>query len=181
MTVYLSGGAKNGKSTLAQELAVKLSESGKRYYIATMIPVDDEDLDRIRRHVADREGLGFETIECGKDILTCLKTADKEGTFLVDSATALLQNALFPVENGYQMDIPGAKRCADNLIAFAGSVKNAVIVSDYIYSDAQRYDEGTEMYRKCLAEIDRRLAAVCDTVAEVTAGVPVMFKGVLPL
>ena len=181
MTVFLSGGAKNGKSTLAQELAVKLSENGKRYYIATMIPVDDEDFERIRRHIADRDGLGFETIECGKDVMTCLDTADKDGTFLVDSATALLQNALFPVENGYQMDLPGAKRCADSLIAFAQTVKNAVIVSDYIYADAQRYDEGTEMYRKCLAGIDRRLAQVCDTVVEVAAGNSILFKGALPL
>ena len=44
MTIFLSGGAKNGKSTLAQELAVKLSGAGKRYYVATMIPTDEEDL-----------------------------------------------------------------------------------------------------------------------------------------
>ena len=34
MNYFLSGGAKNGKSTLAQELAVKLSGAGKRYYVA---------------------------------------------------------------------------------------------------------------------------------------------------
>ncbi|MGM9548986.1 MAG: bifunctional adenosylcobinamide kinase/adenosylcobinamide-phosphate guanylyltransferase [Faecousia sp.] len=181
MKVFLSGGAKNGKSTLAQELAVKLSQNGKRYYVATMIPVDDEDLQRIRRHVADREGLGFETIECGKNMLSCLSVADKDGTFLVDSATALLQNALFPVEKNFEMDLDGANRCADELIAFAGTVNNAVIVSDYIYSDAQRYDETTEVYRRCLASIDRRLAEVCDTVAEVSAGNPKLYKGVLPL
>ena len=89
MTIFLSGGAKNGKSTLAQELAVKLSGAGKRYYVATMIPTDEEDLARIRRHVADRDGLGFETIECSKNMLSCLDTADRDGTFLVDSATAL--------------------------------------------------------------------------------------------
>ena len=82
MTIFLSGGAKNGKSTLAQELAVKLSGAGKRYYVATMIPTDEEDLARIRRHVADRDGLGFETIECSKNMLSCLDTADRDGTFL---------------------------------------------------------------------------------------------------
>ena len=39
----------------------------------------------------------------------------------------------------------------------------------------------TELYRKCLAAIDRRLAAVCDVVAEVTAGNPKLYKGALPL
>ena len=177
MTVFLSGGAKNGKSTLAQALAVKLSGEGKRYYVATMIPTDDEDLARIRRHVADRDGLNFETIECSKNMLSCLEIADRDGTFLVDSATALLQNAMFPAEK----DLDGANRCADELIAFVKTVKNAVVVSDFVYSDAQRYDETTECYRKSLAAIDRRLAAACDVVAEVAAGNPKLYKGALPL
>ena len=33
------------------------------------------------------------------------------------------------------------------------------------------------MYRKCLAAIDRRLAAVCDTVIEVAAGQIIIHKG----
>ena len=109
MTIFLSGGAKNGKSTLAQNLAVALSQSGKRYYVATMIPTDEEDYHRIRLHVADRAGLGFETLECGRGILSCLDMADPEGTFLVDSATALLQNALFPVEKNYALDPEAAR------------------------------------------------------------------------
>ena len=76
MIVFITGGAKNGKSSFAQSLAVKLAAGGRRYYIATMIPVDDEDRERIRRHIADREGLGFETVEQGKNILECLKTCD---------------------------------------------------------------------------------------------------------
>ena len=95
MTVFISGGAKNGKSSLAQDLAVLLSKGGALYYVATMIPADSEDEDRIRRHIADRDGMGFETVECGRDILSCLTKADKNGTFLLDSATALLMNELF--------------------------------------------------------------------------------------
>jgi adenosylcobinamide kinase/adenosylcobinamide-phosphate guanylyltransferase len=111
--------------------------------------------------------------------MDCLKTADKEGVFLVDSITALIQNSLFPVEKNYEMDLPAATRCADELVQFARTVRHAVFVSDYIYSDAERYSESTELYRKCLAEIDRRLVAVCDTVIEVSAGQPVIHKGVL--
>jgi len=181
MTFFLSGGAKNGKSSLAQELAVTLSGEGKRYYVATMIPVDEEDRERIRRHIADRDGLGFDTLECGKNILDCLERADPNGTFLVDSATALLQNAMFPAEKDYEMDLEAAERCARELIDFAGQVKNAVFVSDYIASDADRYSESTESYRRCLASIDCRLAAVCDTVVEVVGGNRIVHKGALPL
>ncbi len=179
MTVFISGGAKNGKSTLAQDLAVELSRGGKHYYVATMISTGVEDDERIRRHIADRAGMGFETVECFTDIMDCLKTADADAVFLVDSVTALVQNAMFPVERNYEMDTDGAVRCGESLVEFARTVRHAVFVSDYIYSDAQRYDQSTEEYRRCLAAVDRRLAAVCDTVVEVSAGQRIIHKGKL--
>ena len=181
MTVFISGGAKNGKSTLAQDLTVALSEGGTHYYVATMISTGAEDDERIRRHIADRDGMGFETVECFTDIMACLKTADREGAFLVDSVTALMQNAMFPADNNYEMDLTAAQRCADRLVEFAGGVKHAAFVSDYIYADARRYSESTEAYRKALADADRRLAAICDTVVEVSAGQHFVHKGELPL
>ena len=177
MTYFISGGAKNGKSTLAQDLAVALAGGGKHYYVATMISTGSEDDDRIRRHIADRDGMGFETVECFRNIMDCLKIADSSGVFLVDSVTALIQNSLFPVEKNYEMDLEAADYCADELVAFARTVRHAVFVSDYIYSDAERHSKSTEMYRKCLADIDRRLAKVCDTVIEVSAGQPIIHKG----
>ena len=174
MTVFISGGAKCGKSSFAQDLTVALAGNGKRYYVATMIPTGEEDFNRIRGHIADRDGMGFETVECFKDIMD---VANPHGTFLVDSVTSLVQNSLFPVDKNYEMDLNGANRCADALIQFARTVRHAVFVSDYIYSDAGRYSESTEMYRKCLADIDRRLAAACDTVVEVSAGQLIIHKG----
>ena len=51
MTFLISGGAKNGKSGMAQDLAVELAAGGTHYYLATMIPVDEEDRERIRRAI----------------------------------------------------------------------------------------------------------------------------------
>ena len=178
MTVFLSGGATCGKSSLAQDLTLALAQGGHRYYVATLIPTGKEDDERIRLHLLDRAGMGFETLECFGDIMDI---ADREGAFLVDSVTSLIQNALFPVEKNYEMDLAAAKRCADSLVAFAAGVRHAVFVSDYIYSDAGRYSESTEAYRKCLAEADRRLAQVCDTVIEVSAGQIIIHKGVMPV
>lgn len=180
MSIFISGGAKNGKSSLAQDLTVALSGGGKRYYVATMIPVDAEDRERIRLHVLDRAGMGFETIECGQNLLSCLEYAEADAAFLVDSATALLQNAMFPRENSYQLDLESAERCARDLERFAQTVEKCVIVSDDISSTAQRFDPSTECYRKCLADIDRRLAKVCDTVIEVCAGQWIVHKGGMP-
>lgn len=69
MTCFISGGAKCGKSSLAQDLTVQLSWEGKRYYVATLIPSGAEDDDRIRKHLADRDGMDFETVECFTNIL----------------------------------------------------------------------------------------------------------------
>lgn len=177
MIYFITGGAKNGKSTLAQDLAVAMARGGKHYYIATMIPADQEDYDRIARHIADREGLGFDTVECGRDILSLLPKVDRDATFLLDSATALLLNELFPDPVSCEMDVKAAQQCAQDLTVFARSVKNIVLVSDYIYSDAERYDAVTETYRKCLADIDRNLAQVSDTVLEVSGGNVFVHKG----
>ena len=177
MTYFISGGAKNGKSTLAQDLTVALAKGGRHYYVATMISTGAEDDDRIRRHIADRDGMGFKTVECFRNIMDCLNIADKDGVFLVDSVTALIQNSLFPVEKNYEMDLEAAHRCTDELVEFAHTVRHAVFVSDYIYSDAEAFSESTEAYRKCLADIDCRLAKVCDTVIEVSAGQPIIYKG----
>lgn len=180
MIVFITGGAKNGKSSFAQSLAVKLAAGGRRYYIATMIPVDDEDRERIRRHIADREGLGFETVEQGRNILECLKTCDPGASFLLDSTTALLMNELF-LPPDWHLDEQAGARCAEEVARFAQSVKNIVLVSDYIYSDALRYGELTEEYRRGLAYIDRCLAAACDTVAEVSFGGRLIYKGEIPV
>lgn len=174
MTVFISGGAKCGKSSIAQDLAVKLSGGKGLYYVATMIPGGVEDDERIRRHLQDRAGMGFQTVECFRDIGSI---ADREGTFLVDNITSLMQNALFPPEKNYEMDLSSAQSCARELMDFASNVRHAVFVSDYIYSDAERYSESTESYRKCLADADRRLARICDVVMEVTAGIAIIHKG----
>lgn len=181
MTVFISGGAKNGKSTLAQKMAVKLAGGGKRYYVATMIPTGEEDEERIRRHIADRAGMGFETVECFEHPMSCLEKADRDGTFLIDSATALLQNALFPADRNYEMDPDNARRCGEELVELVKTVRSAVVVSDYIFSDAERYSESTELYRKSLAELDRRLARLCDTVIEVSGSRAVIHKGEMVL
>ena len=79
-----------------------------------------------------------------------------------------------------QADSEAASRCISGLLEVAGRAGNAVFVSDYIYSDAARYDDFTEEYRRSLASIDRALARTCDTVIEVCAGNLIVHKGELP-
>lgn len=179
MKILISGGSKNGKTSFAEDVAVKISGGGARYYVATMIPYDDEDRARIDRHIAERAGKGFKTLECGTEIDRCLD--HHSGTFLVDSVTALLVNEMFSGDHGGDADKNACERCRKSLLKLAGRAENAVFVTDYIFSDAMRYDDFTENYRKALAALDRAIAEVCDVVIELCAGNVIYHKGGLDL
>ena len=173
MSVYISGGCKNGKSYYAQHIAKALGEP--LYYLATMIPCDEEDRARIRRHIAERDGWGFETIECGYDILSALETADCRGAFLLDSVTALLSNEMFRADGSFDAESP--VRVAAALTEFVKRAPNTVLVSDYIYSEAALYPPMVEAYREGLAYIDKALAKVCEYVLEAVNGNIIVHKG----
>lgn len=178
MNILISGGCKNGKSMYAQMAARDMAkEKGKPlYYVATMIPTDDEDRARIKWHLAERDGWGFETLEQGRDILEALNlAADKQGVFLLDSVTALLSNEMFKTDGS--CDFTAEQRVADSLAEFAELSGNTIFVSDYIYSDGRIFDACTEDYRRSLAHIERRLAKVCDRVIEVAYGRQYIHKG----
>ena len=173
MSTFISGGCKNGKSFYAQQIA--RAAGSPLYYIATMIPHDDEDQARIRRHRDERAGWGFETLECGSDILSCLDRADANGSFLLDSVTALLSNEMFRADG--TMDEDAGTRLARELTELAEKTGNCVFVCDNIFADAGAYGEWTERYRQALGEIGAALCRVCEAAGEVCCGVPVWHKG----
>lgn len=172
MKIFISGGCKNGKSTIAEGYAVKMAGERPLYYMATMIPHDEEDRERIRNHVKARDGKGFTTVECGTGLTIALKEMEAQGTdirrgvYLVDAVTALLANDYAHPEN-----------VQSDLKAFCEAVPDAVFVSDFIYSAEEGYSEVTEVYRKGLADCDRMLAGKCDAVIEICAAQQIIYKG----
>ncbi len=178
MSTLICGGSKSGKSMWAQRVARARAGGRRLYYVATMLPRDEEDAARVRRHRQARAGWGFITVERGRDILGALDGADPSGAFLLDSVTALLANEMFD-DAGFHPEA-GAK-VADELAAFVRRAPNTVLVSDDIFSDAAVYDDATEAFRRGLAQIDRRLAAACDNVLEASAGLLIVHKGAMPI
>lgn len=182
MNVFISGGCKNGKSYYAQKLAAGMAkEQGKPlYYIATMIPRDEEDRARIRRHLAERDGWGFETLEQPTDLTALLDEpkVDKGGVFLLDSVTAIMENEMFRrrEDGGIVFDEGAAERVGADMEAFAKATGNTVFVSDGIYGDMGEYSQSTEDYRRALASVDRVLAKTCDRVIEITYGMEEIWK-----
>ncbi|MCL2834453.1 MAG: bifunctional adenosylcobinamide kinase/adenosylcobinamide-phosphate guanylyltransferase [Treponema sp.] len=182
MKYFISGGCKNGKSYLAQRLARAQQSAGNSektcelYYIATMLPADAEDNERIARHRRERGGWGFTTIEQPYDIENILEKCGCRGSFLLDSLTALLANEMFLPDGAVNEN--AQEKIEAGLLKITASVKNIVIVSDYIYSDAVIFDPLTEQYRKSLAGLDRAAAKNCDTVLEAAYGNVIVHKGI---
>ena len=182
MKVYISGGCKNGKSSYAERLSQNIKKADTPlYYLATMIPKDEEDKERIKRHQQDREGCGFETVEVGCDIIVAIGKCDKHGTFLLDSVTALLANEMFNTNNGdisgFSINTDAYKKITSDLTEIISKLSNIIIISDYIYSDAFLYDDLTEAYRRGLAHIDKQIARLCDVVLEFCYGNVIIHKG----
>ena len=180
MKIFISGGCKNGKSYYAQRLAkgqhsANTRGQGSLYYIATMKPVDAEDNERILRHRCEREGWGFTTIEQPVNIEKILDTCGHSHSFLLDSLTALLANEMFLSDGS--VNEHAARKIADGLVQITANIRDIVIVSDYIYSDANVYDSLTEKYKKSLAEIDRTAAEHCDVVLEAAYTNVIAHKG----
>lgn len=172
MKILLLGGSKSGKSLFAQSLVRSLAKGGPMYYWATMEPVDGEDRARIARHLTERDGWGFATVEKGKNLREALPLAPG-ASVLMDSATALLANEMF----AETMNPDAAEKAAAEILAVGEAVENLVCVCDDIFRDAGRYDEWTERYRKGLGTICCRLAARFDAVCEVAGGIPLVHKG----
>ena len=174
MKIYITGGCKNGKSTFALNTARSMSGGRPMYYVATMNPSDDEDVDRIKRHRLEREGLGFATLEIYTGIEQCIEKTPLEGVLLVDSITALLANEMFG--SGFA-DGSACMRVTEGLEFVLSRAKDIVMVSDYIYSNAEPFDVYTDMYMSALAAIDRRMAQLCDAVIEMSNGCAMFHKG----
>ncbi|WP_294428909.1 bifunctional adenosylcobinamide kinase/adenosylcobinamide-phosphate guanylyltransferase [uncultured Treponema sp.] len=187
MKVLISGGCKNGKSSYAQELAVKeaLAANENRpsslVYFATMIPHDSEDDERIKKHRDDRKNLGFKTIECGKNISEVAKNLELGSVVLFDSLTALVANEMFekddaclksaenPFENLEAEEPEIIQKIQNELEILMNQAASVIFVSDTIFNDGRIYDKTTELYRRILAKTERFVAERCDKLIEMSA------------
>lgn len=181
MRLLISGGCKNGKSSIAEHWiadAWRQDPSRPLYYLATMIPRDSEDQARILSHQQQRQHIPFKTVELGRQITRVLDRCEPNAQYLLDSTTALLANEMFPdAASGVSPDWLAGERVAADLVDLTTCLEHLVIVSDYLYSDAFFYDPQTEAFRRALAQVDRHLASVCDLVVEVSCGLTMIHKG----
>ena len=171
MTTLVIGGSKCGKSSFAESLFSEFS--GKKFYIATMIPFGDEAREAIARHRESRAGKGFETIEKYTDIEEIL-IPEKSG-ILLECVGNLCANEMFRNEG---ITDP-TEKIVNGLMHLKSLASRLVIVSNDVSRDGISYREATAEYIGILSKINRRIADVSDSVVECVFGIPLARKGAL--
>ena len=169
MKYLITGGSGCGKSTWAEKLMAALPEKD-RFYVATMQVCDAESVSRVERHRRQRQTLDTVTIERAKNIGA--SEISPGSAVLIEDIPNLLANEMF--------DGGEAERIVADVETLARKAGDIIIVTNEVFSDGIAYADGTAKYIKHLANINKRLAALCDCVVEVVYSIPVCLKGELP-
>ena len=170
MAVYLiTGGARSGKSTFAEDLACRLCpDSSKRCYIATAEVTDDEMKARIERHRERREGK-FRTVEAPVELGKAItENSSKSGVILVDCLTVWTNNLLYY----------GKEEERGKLIASLKDSKcDVVLVTNETGMGIVPANELSRRFRDLAGFINQDVAAVADRVVVMVCGLPLYVKG----
>jgi adenosylcobinamide kinase/adenosylcobinamide-phosphate guanylyltransferase len=181
--VLIIGGARSGKSRLAEQLA---AASGRAVlYAATLEPGDDEMVRRISAH-RSRRPADWQTIEAPLDLVGALRDEARPGTtVLIDCLTVWISNLLlrqYPAAGAASADAEAAQvtimAAIDDLLSwYADADVTLIVVSNEVGAGlVPPYPLG-RLYRDVLGTVNQRLAAVADRVFSVTAGLALELKG----
>jgi len=161
MITLVLGGARSGKSELAEQLAA--AEPGPVTYIATAVVDDDDFAARVEAHRARRPP-SWTTIEAGTGLVEALGSV--EGTVLVDSLGTWL--AASP---GFQGDVPGL------LNVLRRRDGGTVLVSEEVGLGVHPSTEVGGRFRDALGGLNRQVSALADDVLLVVAGRALRLEG----
>jgi len=170
MNILLTGGSACGKSSYAENLAMRFDEP--RYYIATMRPFGEEGMKKINRHRRLREGKGFVLVEQYTDIGGVLMP--KRGTAVLECLCNLTANEMFD-ENGNSRD--PVDDILRGVLALSERCNNLIVVTNDVGSGGYDYDEGSQKYIEVLGRLNAAVAGRFDCVYELICGIPVVIKG----
>jgi adenosylcobinamide kinase / adenosylcobinamide-phosphate guanylyltransferase len=166
-SLLVLGGARSGKSAYAQRLAE--AHGPERLYLATAAAGDEEMAARIARHQADR-GQGWTTLEEPVEIATALLTHAQAGrVVVVDCLTLWLSNLMLAGHDPR----PPLTALADAMNRLTGP---AILVSNEVGMGIVPDHKLGREFRDWQGRANREIAAACDVVIFVAAGLPLQLK-----
>ena len=181
MRELIFGGARSGKSVLAEKRA---QESGLRViYLATAQARDGEMQQRIVHHQARRPA-SWGLVEAPLELAATLRQhAAPDVCLLVDCLTLWLTNVLFAgqaaaqAEAGQPVDCPRFAGEVGSLIETLPQLPGHIImVSNEVGCGIVPMSAVSRLFADEQGRLNQRVAAVCDKVTLVAAGLPLALK-----
>jgi adenosylcobinamide kinase / adenosylcobinamide-phosphate guanylyltransferase len=169
--VYITGGARSGKSAFAQKLAER--HPGRLLYVATAAIGDGEMAERVRRHRAAR-GERWSTLEEPLHLAEGLpQGAAGCGAVLLDCVTLWLSNLLHHHGEDAAAVLADVERF---ITTFAALPAPLYLVSNEVGDGIVPANPLARLFRDVAGEAGQKLAAAADEAYLVVAGLPLRLK-----
>ena len=188
MRELILGGQKSGKSARAEALAAQWlgRASGHRaVFVATARAWDDEMRERIDRHRRDRAQRvpAMQTLEEPLELAQTIAAHSRAGTLLVvDCLTLWLTNLLMPAAYDAEAAPVPASALAVHSAQLVAALETApgpvVLVSNEIGLGVVPLGREVRAFVDALGCLNQDVAAACDRVTLMAAGLPLTLKAV---
>lgn len=175
-STLITGGARSGKSRLAQELARKTG--GPVLFVATAEAGDEEMKQRIELHRKNRP-TDWTTIEVTTNIgRKITRNIGQVKTVIIDCVTLLINNVFQKHEGGadallekaVQAEIKELIKCMER------SEARFIIVTNEVGFGIVPADRVSRLYRDLLGKVNQMLSEHVDEVIFMVAGIPITLK-----
>jgi adenosylcobinamide kinase/adenosylcobinamide-phosphate guanylyltransferase len=165
-SILITGGARSGKSTFAEQVTLSLGRPA--IYIATAEAHDAEMADRIARHQA-RRGAEWQTLTAPLALAEALKGSDGGAPRLVDCVTLWLSNLM--------LDDRDWDSAVSELTALLPQLSSPVVfVTNEVGSSIVPDNPLARAFRDAAGLSNQRIANACDELWLCVAGHPLKVK-----
>ena len=192
--IFVTGGAKSGKSKFAEEMLLKLNNGKqKNIYLATSLVFDEEMKEKVRLHKKRRKDEWF-TVETYKnfenELSNFFENNDKiKNNMLVDCLTNMITNIIFENQNidwdNFEKKLyiqtleklnKNVENSVNKLLNVTNEFENVIIVSNELGMGlVPSYPLG-RYFREIAGKMNQIVAEKADEVYLVVSGIPMKIK-----
>lgn len=170
-TILITGGCRSGKSRHALQLAE--SFSGKKFFLATAQPLDDEMEKRIKKHRVER-GEEWVTFEEPLNLTGVLENVggDPQSVLVLDCLTLWVSNLLM-ADNSKETIMQAVNDLLDGCSRFQGTL---ICITNEVGAGIVPETPLGREFRDLAGEINQRVAGSFDEAILTVSGIPVKIK-----
>ncbi|MGD1935568.1 MAG: bifunctional adenosylcobinamide kinase/adenosylcobinamide-phosphate guanylyltransferase [Candidatus Phaeomarinobacter sp.] len=168
-SILITGGARSGKSALAERLAMQVC--GRAIYIATarIYDNDTEMANRVAAHQARRSSDAWLNVHAPTDLTAALRKTDGDAPRLVDCLTLWLTNLM--------LDEADWRSETDQLVrVLAEQAAPVVFVTNEVGQGIVPENKLAREFRDAAGHVNQAVARACEEVWLAVAGYPIKVK-----